>query len=151
MPLRRLVILAAAVALIFGALTGCSSSGAGRCVDYGSLATPKARFHAAELVVAAQVTKTRRTASDFSVYLEYHARIQQVLKGPAIQGTLRVISTSDQCETQGQATRYVGGDRLATQGQLVLYLVRSGAAGVWRLVVPGAIDPPAVARSLPAR
>lgn len=150
MPLRRFVILATAVSLVVGALTSCSTSGAGRCVDYVSLATPRARFHAAELVVEAQVTKTHRTVSDFSVYLEYQARIRQVLKGPAMQGTLRVISTSDQCETLGQAARYVAGDRLAKQGSLVLYLVRSGAAGVWRLVVPGAVDPPAVARSLPA-
>ena len=137
------------LSLIAGVLAGCASYGAGRCVDYISLATPADRFRAAELVVEAQLTKSDGTVADFSVYPEYRAEVLKVLKGAPTEGALRVISTSDQCETQGQPARYVNGDPLSSGGARVLYLVPAETEGVWRLVVPGATDPIAVADQLP--
>jgi hypothetical protein len=137
--------------LVTGILSACSLPGGSRarCVDYISFATPADRYRAAELVVEARLTKTGGTVADFSIYPEYRADVLKVLKGDPPRGVLHVISTSDQCETQGQPARYVDRDPLASAGTRILYLAHSSAEGVWRLVVPGAADPISVAGQLP--
>jgi hypothetical protein len=112
------------------------------CASRIALDTPAERRAAADLVVDAEVDKTGRTVEFQGVYDVYDASVTDVSKGDDPGHTIRVISTSDQCETSGEPVEYLDGDVLAAEGTFRLNLTEADPEDdVWRLVVPGAAEP----------
>ncbi|WP_147359987.1 hypothetical protein [Clavibacter lycopersici] len=131
------------VAVAVGTLAACATGGGSGMCRHWILTSGPADWHdGATLIVEADVTTAGRTVDVTGVYDVHEASQTRVTKGEAPDGTIDVISPSVDCTTSGEPVTYDGADPLAEDGQYRLYLrPEEGRGGVWRLVVPGAVEP----------
>jgi hypothetical protein len=141
--LGRLVTGAGAAALAVGMLAACASGGgSGMCRSWISTAGPADWEDPATLIVEADVTTAGRTVDVTGVHDVHETTPSRVTKGHAPEGPIDVISPTADCTTSGERVTYDGADPLAEDGRYRLYLrPEEGRDDVWRLVVPGAVEP----------
>lgn len=131
------------VALAAGTLAGCATGGgSGMCRDWIQTSGPADWDDGATLIVEADVTSDGRTVDVTGVYDIHEASASRATKGEVPEGPIDVISPSVDCTTAGEPVTYDGADPLAEDGRYRLYLrPEEGRGDVWRLVVPGAVEP----------
>ena len=141
---RRLTdAVVAAVAAAVGMLGACATGGgSGMCRDWIPTSGPDDWDDGATLIVEADVTTGGRTVDVTGVYDVHETSPTRVITGERPDGAIDVISPSVDCTTAGEPVTYDGADPLAEDGRYRLYLrPEEGRDDVWRLVVPGAVEP----------
>ncbi|UKF30132.1 hypothetical protein [Clavibacter phaseoli] len=139
----RRVTVAVLAALAVGVLAACTTGGgSGMCRDWILTSGPEDWDDGATLIVEADVITGGRTVDITGVYVVHETSPTPVITGERPDGTIDVISPSVDCTTAGEPVTYDGADPLAEDGRYRLYLrPEEGRHDVWRLVVPGAVEP----------
>ena len=129
--------------VVVGMLGACATGGgSGMCRDWILTSGPADSDDGATLIVEADVIMGGRTVDVTGVYDVHETSPTRVITGERPDGAIDVISPSVDCTTAGEPVTYDGADPLAEDGRYRLYLrPEEGRDDVWRLVVPGAVEP----------
>lgn len=124
-PGRRAGVLGVLCALGLGAaaLTGCSS-GVRACPSWADFSDPAVAYRQADFVAVGRVTgRDGAIATEFGAVRAYRFAAEDVLKGSASGGGVRIGSRADPCDG---GDGYAAGDALATPERVIVYAMRDG-------------------------
>lgn len=124
-PGRRAGVLGVLCALGLGAaaVTGCSS-GVRACPSWADFSDPAVAYRQADFVAVGRVTgRDGAIATEFGAVRAYRFAAEDVLKGSASGGGVRIGSRADPCDG---GDGYAAGDALATPERVIVYAMRDG-------------------------
>jgi hypothetical protein len=105
------------------ALTGCSS-GVRACPSWADFSDPAVAYRQADFVAVGRVTGRDGTiATEFGAVRAYWFAADDVLKGSASGGSVRLGSRADPCDG---GDGYAAGDALATPDRVIVYAMNDG-------------------------